>query len=125
MVECPDCREDLIKQIDVVNGCCKAIGNKLDSKLSLRNFGIAAACLCAPILGYLISINIMVGQCAEKEKVQSFEKLMIQQVTEIKEAVKHQANIFDRYVKRTEERDTKQDVEIEKLKEKERSDTRP
>ena len=120
-MECPECREDLLKKISETKKCGEGIGGKLDSKLSMRNFGVAVAFICAPFLAYLISLNVMVGQCADKSKVEDFEKVMIQQVTEIKEAVKHQAEIFNRYVERTEKRDSKQDEEIEKVKDKMRS----
>jgi len=113
-VECesPECKAELVKQITDVGICCDGIGNKLDGKLGLRNFGIAAACLCAPIIGYLIGLNVMVANCADETEVKTFEKQVVEQVTEIKGAVAMQAKIFEQYMKRTERRDEQQEKEI-------------
>lgn len=109
-MECPECREDMLGKIGDVESCAK-------NKLSVRNFGIAVFCLCAPVMAYLISLNVMVAGCADEESVNKFEKVMIEQVTKIQEAVSNQAVIFDKYVERTERRDKDQEVEIDKLDE--------
>lgn len=111
-MECQDCREDLINKIGESTKCTKAVGIKLDSKLSLRNFGIAIFCLAIPIFAYLITMNVLVANCADEDDQVNFEKFVIQQVGEIKASVDSNSKTFEGYIERTEKRDDKQEERI-------------
>ena len=99
-MECQQCREDLINKIGESAKCTKAVGTKLDSKLSLRNFGIAIFFLAAPIFIYLISLNVMVADCADEDSQVEFEKFVIESVTRIEGSVVNNEQTFNRLEKR-------------------------
>jgi len=115
--ESPECKADLIEKITEVENCCTGIGNKLDSKLGLRNFGIAAFCLAVPIFAYLIAINVLVADCADEEDFADFKTYVTKQTTEIKGDVKAMRIIFEDYMKRTEKRDSEQEEETKENRE--------
>jgi hypothetical protein len=108
-MECQECREDLIAKIEHTASCAQGVGTKLDSKLSLRNFGIAIFCLAVPIFAYLISLNVMVGNCAGEDDTAEFEKFVIESVTKIQSSVIHNQETFQKYADHVEKSDIARD----------------
>ena len=112
-MECPECREDMLQKIAEAKSCAKAVDKKADSKLGLRNFGIAAFTLTAPMVGCLIGLYVMVANCAQEDEVYK----MTRQADRIEATVDKMATVFEDYMRRTEKRDDHQDEEDEKAKE--------
>ena len=104
-MECPECREDMLKKIAKNETCTK-------QKLSKTQFGIAVGAMAGGVIVYLLSLTWAVGDCANESEFQTFQKTMIRQTEEIKGSVSRIEQVFKDYIKHTEKRDEKQEEDI-------------